>query len=115
MSQRIKKVNQLIKKELSKILLKELNFNKEIVITITRVETSVDLTQVKVYVSTLPNTPEVISYLNKNTYFFHKELNKRIKLKRIPKIKFIEEKETAKAARIDELLEKIKRNNQNGE
>ena len=39
MSQRILKVNQLIKKELSQIILKEAEFPKEVLVTLTRVET----------------------------------------------------------------------------
>ena len=49
MSQRIQRINQLIKRELSQILLDEFDWEedgrrpKEILVTLTRVETSADL------------------------------------------------------------------------
>jgi len=54
MSYRILKVNKLIKKELSEAILKEFDLPEGILLTITRVETSSDLSQARAYFSTLP-------------------------------------------------------------
>lgn len=112
MSQRIQKINQLIKKELSKILLKEIEFSSDVLVTITRVETLPNLTESKVLISVLPEEKlTVISeVLNKNIYFLQQKLNKRLSMRPIPRIKFSEEKKTAEAGRIEEILEKLKSN-----
>ena len=110
MSQRIQRVNQLIKKELSQILLKEFGFQENTLITLTRVTTSTDLSAAKVYISIMPEQKikEIIKILNRNLRQIQKKIGGRLKLRIIPKIRFVEETKTREAARIDELLEKIK-------
>jgi ribosome-binding factor A len=111
MTRRIQQVNQLIQKELSQIILREIDFPPGVLVTLTRVETSVDLNQAKAYISVVPENQReaVFQVLNQRIYHLHQELNKRLKMKIIPKIKFIEEKATAKAGRIEEILERLKR------
>ncbi len=108
--ERIQRVNQLIKKELSQIILKEFDFSKDTLVTLTRAETSLNLIQVKIYVSVMPESRSagVLHILNQRIYNLQQKLNKRLKMRPMPKIKFIEEKETVQAGRIEELLEKIK-------
>lgn len=107
---RIQRVNQLIKKELSQILLREVNFPKDILVTITKVETSADLKESKIYISIIPEEidQKVIQILNRIIYDLQQKLNKRLKMRTIPQIKFLEERQTSEAGRIEEILEKIK-------
>ena len=111
MSQRILKVNQLIKKELSQIILKEAEFPKEALVTLTRVETLPNLSECKVWISVIPEGrfKEVFKILSRNIYFIQQKLNKRLKMKRVPKIRFLEERKTAEASKIEEILEKLKK------
>ncbi len=111
MSKRIQQVNQLIKKEISQILLKEIEFPAEVLVTVTRVESSSNLIQTKVYVSAMPaeKTLKVLQILNRQIYDIQQILNKRLKMRPIPRIKFLEEKETAEAGRIEEILEELKK------
>lgn len=110
MSNRIQRVNQLIKKEFSRILLREMDFPPNILVTVTRVETSANLQETKVYISTIPENQasRILKILNKQIYFLQQRLNRRLEMRPIPRIKFLEEKETKEAGRIEELLEKIK-------
>jgi len=110
-SKRIQQVNQLIKRELSQIILKEVEFPSGVLVTITRVESSSNLIQAKVYVSVVPElkTLEVFRLLNRKIYALQQEINKRLKMRPIPRIQFIEEKQTKKAERVEELLERIKK------
>lgn len=110
MSKRVQRINQLIKKELSQILLKEVDFPKDILVTVTRVETSVDLGSAKVYISAMPEgkASRVIQILNQLIYYLQQRLNKRLEMRPIPRIHFVEEKETKEAGRIEELLEAVK-------
>lgn len=111
MSTRIVRVNSLIKKELSKIILREVDFPKGILATLTRVETSVNLSQSNIYISVLPEAKikTVFQILNKQIYQLQQKLNQRLNMRPIPKICFVEEKETLKAGRIEEVLEKLKK------
>lgn len=112
MSKRIQRINQLLKEELGQILLKEVDFPKDTLVTITRVEASSDLKQAKVYTSCIPEKEgvKIFQILNKKAFIIQQKINKLLSMKIVPKIKFVEEKETKEAARIEELLEKIKGN-----
>jgi len=109
MPDRIQRVNQLFKKEICKILLRELDLSG-VLVTITRVETSVDLNQAGVYISVMPTdrTDKVFKILERNIYDIQQKLNKRLKMRPIPRIKFKKEGKTHEAARVEELLEEIK-------
>lgn len=111
MSKRIKRVNQLLKEELGKILLKEGNFQRNCLVTITRVETTADLEEAEVWVSVFPEdqTKRVIEILNRKIYNFQQKINRILKMRPVPKIRFSIERKTKQAARIEELLEKIKK------
>ncbi len=111
MKSRIQRVNQLIKREISQIVLKEFDFPRNILVTITRVETTANLIESKIYVSVMPieKFPEVFFELNKKIYGIQQELNKHLRMRPIPKIEFIEEKETKEAGRIEKILEEIKK------
>jgi ribosome-binding factor A len=109
--ERIQRVNQLIKKELSQIILRELDFPKGVLVTVTRVETSKNLIQTRVYISVLPEEkgPEILETMNQKIYSIQQLLNKRLKMRPLPKIVFVEEKETAQAGKIEQLLKEIKK------
>jgi len=107
-SHRIQKLNQLLKRELGQLLLKEFDFSKDVLITVTRVETSADLSQARVYISTVPDFPKITKILDNKIYFLQHRLNKRLRMKIVPKIRFLEEKKAGEAAKIEEILEKIK-------
>ena len=112
MSRRIPKVNQLIKKELSHIILKEMDFSKKVLVTLTRVDTSRDLEQAKIYISVIPEeeSQQALETLNKSIYYLQQKLNQRLRMRPVPRIKFVEEKKTKEAGRVEELLEKIHKN-----
>jgi ribosome-binding factor A len=107
--ERLQRVNQLIKKELSQIILREVDFSKDVLVTVTRVETSRDLNQAKIYVSVMPadKTRAVLQILANLIYELQQRLNKRLKMRPTPRIMFVEERKTREAGRIEEILEKI--------
>lgn len=110
MKERILQINQLIKRELSQIILREIEFPLDVLVTITRVETTRKIDEAKIYVSVLPEskTKLISNILNRCIYRLQQLLNKRLRMRPIPRIVFVEEKETIKAGRIEEILEKIK-------
>jgi len=109
-SRRLPRVNSLLKEEIANILLKEIDFPKEVLVTVTRVECSPDLRQAKIYVSVIPKEKKerVFKILNNCIYHIQSQLNTRLTMKIVPRIKFVEERKTEEAARVEELLEKIK-------
>lgn len=111
MSQRIQKVNELIKRELSQILLREADFSKDILVTLTRVDTAPNLSQSKIYISVFPvgQIERTIELLNRRVYNFQQRLNKRLRMRPMPKIIFVREKQTAEAGRVEEILEEVKK------
>ena len=111
MSNRIEKVNALIKKELSLILLREMDFSKDALITVTRVEAAPNLSEAKIYISTMPEnkSDRVQEILKRKVYYIQQCLNKRLKMRPIPKIGFKKEGRTKQADRVEELLEQLKK------
>ena len=107
--ERVPRVNELIKRELNNILLRELDFPRDTLITLTRVETSSNLIQSKVYVSVMPENQygKVSLFLNKEIFSIQQSLNKRLRMRPTPKIIFVREREVQKADKVEEILEKI--------
>jgi len=91
---RIEKINEFLKKELSKIILKEIGFPRDILVTITSVKTFKDLSECKVFVSVFPEkeTKKVLEILNRSWYGLHQLLNKVLKIRRVPKLSFLKRK-----------------------
>jgi len=110
MSKRIDRVNQLIKQTLSNLLLRELDFEKDILITLTRVKTASDLSKARVFISVMPEEKIelVMRSLNRNIYRLQQKMNKKLVMKRVPKIIFEQETKTAEADRIEKLLDELK-------
>lgn len=111
MSNRILRINQLIRRELSQLLLREVDFPKNILVTVTRVETSIGLNEAKIYISVIPGNriTWVLHILEKRVYGLQQRLNKRLRMRPTPKISFLGEKETGQAGRIEEILEGLKK------
>jgi ribosome-binding factor A len=108
---RVSRVNQLIKEELSRIVLLEVDFPEGVLVTLTRADVSANLIEAKVYVSVLPEdrAGQVLKTLSSKIYSMQQQLNKRLNMRPIPKIRFVEERNTAEAGKIEELLEEIHR------
>ncbi len=110
MSQRILRVNQLIKQEISQSLLREIDFD-DVLVTVIEVETSPDLRQAKVKISVLPTgkSEQVLRILEKNIYHLQQILNKKLKMRTVPKIIFKIDQAEIKSQRIEEILGKMKK------
>ncbi|KKP41649.1 MAG: Ribosome-binding factor A [Parcubacteria group bacterium GW2011_GWA2_33_14] len=110
MSNRLEKVNSLLEKEISKIILRDFNF-QEALVTITHIDATANLIEARAFVSVLPEekTDKIISILNKGVYSIQQKINKLLNMRPIPKIIFVKDEKIREAARIEELLEKIKK------
>ena len=110
MNPRIPKINQLLQEELGAILLRELELPDGVLVTVTRVDASGNLQEAKVYISVMPEArlEDVFVVLNRNIYAVQQMLNKRLKMRPVPRIKWTIETKTSEAQRIEELLEKTR-------
>jgi ribosome-binding factor A len=108
MVNRTDKINSLLEHEVGKILLKEFYFPGTM-ITLTHVDTSANLIEAKVYISTYPEArlEEIVEILNRNVYGIQHQINRLLRMRPIPKIKFVKDKELAKVGKIEELLVKV--------
>ena len=99
------RVNELIKKELGNILIKEIAI-PDVLITIISVETSLDIRHAKVSLSIFPEKKagSTIKILQKEIYGMQKELNKRLNMKPVPKIKFVFDRSGEIFTRINEAI-----------
>jgi len=105
----LEKFNNVIKRELGEIFLRELDFPKNILVTITKVAVSSDKTKVKIFIGTTPEEviQNVLSNLNTRKRYFRSLLGKRLNIRRIPELEFVEDKGLETAKRVEELLKEI--------
>ncbi len=110
MVQRVLRINTLIKQELNRFFLKELDFALDTLVTITRVDTYSNLIESKVYISVWPESKkeDILAFLNRRIYFIQQELNERLKMRPVPKIRFLAENLISEASKIEEVLERLK-------
>jgi ribosome-binding factor A len=115
MSNRIEKVNSLLQHEISKIIFRDFAFSPEILVTLTRVETTANMIEAKAYISVFPETKSdgIINALQKSVYDVQYKINRTLRMRPIPKIKFIKETEISHAAKIEELLVRAKESDVN--
>ncbi|MBQ6005859.1 MAG: 30S ribosome-binding factor RbfA [Selenomonadaceae bacterium] len=88
---RIEKLQELIKQEMSKMLLKELKDPRIGFVTVTDVEMTGDLREAKIYVSVMGGEDQVKSSLeglNSALGFIRREIGQRIRLRFTPEISF---------------------------
>ena len=88
---RIEKLQELIKQEMGKMLLKELKDPRIGFVTVTGVEMTGDLREAKIYVSVMGGEEKVKSSLeglNSALGFVRREIGQRIRLRFTPEISF---------------------------
>jgi len=110
MSRRPEKVARLLKEEISKIILHELNdpILKNI-ITITDVKLGSDLKKATVYFRVFGADPsEVEKALKKSKGYIKKLLSQKITIKFLPDLEFLQDTSEEREKRLEELFEKIR-------
>jgi len=108
---RSERVSQLIKKELSIILLKEIELKKGVFATITKVRVSKSLEHCTVFVSVFPEkeTRAVLNIIKNKTFDIQKILDKRLKMKFVPKIFFKKEEKLEKEIKLENIFYRLEK------
>lgn len=106
---RPEKLNSLVQDELSKIIQKEIEFDKNILVSISKVEVSPDVAHAKISISVLPAEEEksALEKLQENIFNLQQLLNKKLVLRKVPKIKFTIDDSIKKAADMEELFKEV--------
>lgn len=109
MSQRIAKINELIKAHINDIILKDLSLKEGVFVTIARVDTSSDLRYTHISFSIFPEKERdyVMKTLAKEIYKIQGALNKKLHMRPLPRINFELDTTESKADKIEKLLKEI--------
>ena len=91
MPKRVEQINELIKRELGQIILREFVSPENTLITIIDVETAANFQSAKIQISVIPeaHSDAVMKDLNQQIYSIQQTLNKRLKIRPVPKIIFL--------------------------
>jgi len=114
---RKERLEELLKREISDIILREVKDPRIGFVTVTDAEVTRDLCFAKVFVSVLGTEEQqaaALKGLNSATRFIRGEFGQRIKLRQVPEISFRFDKAIQHGARIHELLEQVKRQEAEG-
>lgn len=113
MKHRLLRVNELLKRELSVIITREIAFEKGLV-TINQVDVTSDLKNAHVFVSVLgANGAKVIEKLEAHRKTLQSELARHVVLKYTPHLVFHLDDSIARGARIIEIMQEIDSNGAN--
>jgi len=111
MTNRIDKVNSLLEREIGKLLQNKTGFSNDVLVTLTHVEATPNLIEARVYISVFPDDKidEVVRNLNKNVYDIQQRINRKLNMRPVPRIMFVKDMNISKALKVEELLEKLKK------
>ena len=108
MKHRLLRVNELLKRELSSIITRELSFDGALV-TLNQVDVTPDLKQAHAYVSVLGKKDQkaVMASLEENRIILQSALAKAVTLKYTPQLVFHLDDSIERGARVFEILQQI--------
>ena len=109
MSERLKKLNDLLRDEVGKILMAELEKEDDVLVTVTGADVSPTLEHATIKISIFPlnKAKKVIEKIEKQIYHIQQLLNKRLTMRPVPKIRFEIDSTEERASQIDELFKNL--------
>lgn len=114
----MQRINEQLKKEVGLIIQDELNDPRVGFVTITKVDTTADLHQARVYYSVLGTDKQKRDTrvgLSRSAGFIRKLIGQRVKLRYTPQILFKPDESAEYSIRISEVLDKIKEKDKTNE
>jgi ribosome-binding factor A len=113
MTRRTERIQELIREELSDLILRELRDPRlEGLISLTRVEVSPDLSNARIFVSVMSETAnpqEAVKALQAASGYLHKELVHRLELRKVPFLNFRLDTSIAEGAAVLAHIEQARR------
>jgi ribosome-binding factor A len=119
MSERLRRVNDLLRDELSELIRRELKDPRleDRLISVTEVETSPDLRHARAYVSllgTAEERDEAMQALTHAAPFLRHELSNRVRLRHIPELVFKYDDRIEEGARVLSILNRVRAEREDG-
>lgn len=111
MSRRTEQVADLLQAEIAELLLRRVKHPAltGAMLSITRVEVSPDLVTARVHVSVMDgDDEEVQSALDRTAPYLHRELVKRLRMRRVPRLRFLTDRSIAEGDRISSLMRELR-------
>ena len=110
MPNRIQKVNELLRQNISEFLSHALTVKQGVFITLTKVDTSKDLRYAKVFFSVYPENDRdyIIKVLTERRHVIQSYLFKKLSLKPFPSLTFVSDATEDNADHIEKLLRSLK-------
>lgn len=107
MSDRIRKVNELIRKEVGTFFLTSHFFAPNVFVTVTKVDTSPDLYYSTVFISVIPKNRQgsVLQAATRGVRRVQNHLNDRLVMKYVPQVRFKIDPSEEKIGHIEELID----------
>lgn len=106
---RLERVREVLKRELSSIMVREIRFSSPLV-TVSDVDITPDLKQAHVFVSAIGNDSqrrEAIELLEHNRAMLQHELSKRVVLKNTPHLNFKLDESIERGARVITIMDEL--------
>jgi ribosome-binding factor A len=112
---RTDRVGDMIQRELSMLIQREVNDPRIGMVTLSEVSVSKDFAQAKVYVNVLEQnkSEQTVEALNKASGFLRKALAKRVKLRMTPSLRFYYDDTLIRANKIEKLINSALANDTN--
>lgn len=112
MSRRMEKVADLLQGEIADLLQRRVRDPslEDVLISVTRVDVSPDLVHARVHVSVMADDLEqraVMDALGRSSSFLHRELKRRIRIRRVPRLHFELDDSIAEGARMAAMLREV--------
>lgn len=106
--ERIRKLNDLFRDEVGKILLHELRSPEGVIVTVLGANVSSTLEHAVIFISVIPENQEknILKILKFKIFDIQQILNRRLKMRPIPKIRFEIDTTEKQASHIEEILQK---------
>ena len=106
---KIERVNSLLEKEISTILMMEVKDPDIRFVTVTKVSTTNDLSYAKVYVTVMRDDKkeETLKALKDAKGFIRKELMDRVELRHIPELQFVYDDSIAYGQKIESIIDEL--------
>lgn len=112
---RIQKLNEIMKEEVGKILFRNIDIGRDTLITIPRIKISPDQKNSTIYITVFPDSKEeeVLTMISKQIYEIQKLLNRALRTKPVPRIRFEIDKITKAEQQVYESMEHIDNSSEN--
>lgn len=111
MTRRTERVSALIQRELGEFILREISDSRIGFVTISRVEVTTDLAHAKVHISVLGTDKQKrdsLIGLGHSASFMRSHLAKVLKMRTVPRLQFVEDKNLDHGFRINQILSDIR-------